>query len=297
LAIAAVGGGMVKMNFFAMDPIPIFYVNVTMPIGTPLDRTILVTQAVEKQLQDGLKAGEARSVVSYAGQMMTETKPFFGERYGQIMVSLVSKLSHRRSVDEIIASVREQATSVPGPENIAFMPLSGGPPVTKPISVKVRGDNFETLQTAANRLKEYLKTISHVRDISDDFTKGSVGLSLTPDDDGLRRAGVHPALLPRMVRLLGDGEVVAGFQHEGGKVDVRVLAEHRQLDGIDDLLKIPITTMDGSATSLENITHHEIKRGLSTIRHYNFRRTITVLKFPRFFGKENKRGICHSLSL
>ncbi|MBF0379407.1 MAG: efflux RND transporter permease subunit [Magnetococcales bacterium] len=276
MAVLAVGGGMVKMNFFAMDPIPIFYVNVTMPIGTPLDKTIAMTQKVEREVLNGIKAGEARSVVSYAGQMMTETKPFFGDRYGQIMVSLVSKLSQRRPVDEIIASIREQATTVPGPENIAFLPLSGGPPVTKPISVKVRGDNFESLQKAANSIKNHLKTIPHIRDISDDFTKGSVELSLTPNDDAMRRAGVHPSLLPRMVRLLGDGEVVASFQHEGEKVDVRVLAEHRQLDGIDDLLKIPVTTMDGGSTPIESITNHEIKRGLSTIRHYNFRRTITV---------------------
>jgi multidrug efflux pump subunit AcrB len=276
LAVTAVGSGMVKMNFFAMDPIPLFYVNVKMPNGTPLDRTILVAQAVEKKVVAGLKEGEARSVVTYAGQMMTETKPFFGDRYSQILVSLVSKLSDRRPVDEIIESMREQVTGVPGPENISFLPLSGGPPVTKPISIKVRGDNFATLRQAADRLKDYLATIPEVSDISDDFTEGSVELSLFPDDAGLHRAGLNPALLPRMVRLLGDGEVAASFQHEGEKVEVRVLAKHRQLDGIDDLLKVPVALAQGETTTLENITHHEIKRGLASIRHYNFRRTITV---------------------
>ncbi|MBF0358008.1 MAG: efflux RND transporter permease subunit [Magnetococcales bacterium] len=276
MAAAAVGSGMVKMNFFAMDPIPLFYVNVTMPPGTPLDRTIAVTKDIEMELKAGVKSGEARSIVSYAGQMMTETKPFFGDRYGQVLVSLVSNHSERRSVADIIASVRKGVVGVPGPENIAFLPISGGPPVTKPISVKVRGDNFETLQKVADRLKAYLATVPGVSDISDDFNKGSVELSLKPDDDGLRRAGLHPAILPRMVRLLGDGEVVASFQHEGEKVDVRVLAEHRELDGIDDLLKIPIALSGGGTTSLGNITHHEIKRGLASIRHYNFRRTITV---------------------
>ena len=276
MAAAAVGGGMVKMNFFAMDPIPLFYVNVTMPVGTPLNRTIQTVREVEKKVLAGLKKGESRSVVTYAGQMMTETKPFFGDRYSQILVSLVSDLSDRRHVDDIITSMREQVTTVPGPENISFLPLSGGPPVTKPISVKVRGDDFVSLRAAADALKTYLATIPAVSDISDDFTTGSLELSLFSDDAALQRAGLTAAILPRFVRLLGDGEVAASFQHEGEKVEVRVLASYRRLDGVDDLVKVPVALPQGGSIPLENITNHEIKRGLSSIRHYNFRRTITV---------------------
>jgi multidrug efflux pump subunit AcrB len=101
-------------------------------------------------------------------------------------------------------------------------------------------------------------------------------LRLRLDTDAVRRAGLDPARVGRMVRLLADGEVVASMQHEGDELEVRVRARPQSLTDIEALLRESIA-LDGSGEiALGDLVDQEIDRGLGNIRHYNFRRAITV---------------------
>ncbi|MBF0627538.1 MAG: efflux RND transporter permease subunit [Magnetococcales bacterium] len=276
LAIGVVASGQLKVDFFAMDPMPIFYVNVKMPAGSSLERTMTTTLEVEKRVREGLKPEEVRAVVPYAGQMMTDTEPFFGDRFGQILISLLPDSQKRRSVAEIIAGMRESVLATPGPDAITFQPMSGGPPVTRPISVKVRGDDLEQVRAAAAQLREMLAAIPEVSDISDNFAMGSRELVLRPEADALRRAGLDVGLIPRLTRLLADGELVATFQQKGEPVKIRVMARPVHPDGVEAILNLPVALPAGGATTLGALTRHETRQGVDTIHHYNFRRAITV---------------------
>ena len=276
LALGVVITGWIRVDFFAMDPMPLFYINIKMPPGTALQHTIQTITTVEQRIRQDLRPGETRTVVSYAGQMLTETKPFFGDRYGQILVSLTPDNKAHRPVQEIIAIMRQSVAGITGMENIAFMPMSGGPPVTKPISVKVRGDDFQQLQSAAEALKSVLAEMPEITDISDDFAEGGPELLLRLDGDAIHRAGLHPAAVLRLVRLLADGEVAAHFQHQGEKVEVRVLAQEEERAAVTDILKMPIPLPNGKLILLESLVSSQANRGPESIRHFNFRRAITV---------------------
>ncbi|MBF0212182.1 MAG: efflux RND transporter permease subunit [Magnetococcales bacterium] len=275
-SIGIVASGQLKVDFFAMDPMPMFYVNIKMPSGSSLERTMTTTLEVEKRVREGLQAHEIRAVVPYAGQMMTDTAPFFGDRFGQILISLVPDNQQRRSVQEIIAGMRAAVLATPGPDQITFLPMSGGPPVTKPISVKVRGDDLEPLRAATAKIKEILATMPEVSDIGDNFTMGSRELVLRPDADALRRAGLEAGMVARLTRLLADGEIAATFQHQGEQVKVRVKANPTPRQGVEEILNLPVALPGGGTTTLGTLTHHETRQGVDTIHHYNFRRAITV---------------------
>ncbi|MBF0127765.1 MAG: efflux RND transporter permease subunit, partial [Magnetococcales bacterium] len=277
LAIGVVASGVLKVDFFAMDPMPLFYVNVKMPAGSSLERTLATTLEVEKRVRAGLKPEEIRTVLPYAGQMMTDTSPYFGDRYGQILISLLPDNGGRRPVAEIIAGMRERVLATPGPENITFLPMSGGPPVTKPVSVKVRGNDLEELRLAAGEIGKILAAMPEVSDITDNFAMGSRELVLRPEGDALSRAGLSPAALARLTRLLGDGEIGATFQHQGEQVKVRILATRSSgLTGVDGILNLPVALPGGAITTLATLTTPETRQGVDTIHHYNFRRAITV---------------------
>ena len=276
MALAIVWMGWIRVDFFAMDPLPLFYVNVSMPVGSTLQQTMETVTQVEARIRQEMRPGEARALVSYAGHMFTETKPMFGDRYGQILVSLTADAHARRPVHTLLASIRPAIKTIQGAENIAFMPMSGGPPVTKPISVKVRGDDFVPMQQAVAELKTRLATFPEVTDISDDYSQGSPELVLSPNGDAIRRAGLHPAAMARWVRLLVDGEVVAHFQHQGEKTEVRVLAQERPERGVERFLQHAIPLSDGKKVRLESLFFAQTTHGPAAIRHFDFRRAITV---------------------
>ncbi len=267
---------MVKVQFFAFDPIRLYYVNVTMPPGTPLEQTMAKVIEIEAKVKKHLQPGEARGVASAAGQMFTETEPFFGDRYGQITVSLLPLDEGVREVSKIVESMRADVMDTVGADSIVFLQLSGGPPTEKPIKVKVRGDEFELLREVADKLWTFLATIPAVHDISDDDSPGKQELRLSLNQDAIQRAGLVPAEVSRHIRLLFDGEVVASMQHLGEKLEVRLQAANKHYQDINQLLQTPLVLPQGGQIPLGQLVTVESGRGKANIRHYNFRRTITL---------------------
>jgi multidrug efflux pump subunit AcrB len=286
LAIGSIVVEMVEIDFFASDPVRKFYINIEMPPGTTLEETLNTTLNIEKVARNILDKEETRAMVSYAGQMFTETEPFFGNNYGQIMISLKPDNNNAyRHVDTVLDEMRLAINDYPGPTNISFFRLAGGPPTAKPISIKVRGDDLQQIHTAANALKEILRDIPAIKDIVDDATKGRNELNLIFDSHAIQNSGLTPAEIARNLTLLVDGEIVASMQHMGEELEVRVKAAPRKLHNVEAVLYTQIVlpsinsstnNSTGNSRPLSYFLSHETTTGPGNIRHYNYRRAITV---------------------
>ncbi|HCZ15150.1 MAG TPA: AcrB/AcrD/AcrF family protein [Candidatus Accumulibacter sp.] len=279
-AVGLIAGGVVRVQFFAFDPMRIIYVNVDMPATATLEDTRTETQAVEQVVRSQLHgigvSGEARSVYANAGVKFTDTEPLYGDPYGQVIVSLNPLVRGARGVSETVEEMRAAVEAVPGLARKSFTVLSGGPPAGKAISVKVRGDDFGRLQAAADALKEIAASIPGARDVQDDNVPGRPQLTLRLDRDALRKAGLNAAQLARQVRIAIDGEVVAFTRDEGDKIELRVRSERSARLDPATFLNEPIALPDGQITRLGALVAQEISPGRGFIRHYNLRRTITV---------------------
>ncbi|MGD8558066.1 MAG: efflux RND transporter permease subunit [Gammaproteobacteria bacterium] len=274
--VSALAAGLVKVQFFAFDPIRLFYVNVEMPPGTPLKNTLRQVEVVEQKVRSHLQPGEARGISSVAGQMFTEMAPFFGDQYGQLTVSLNPKTPDNRGIADIVDAMKEDVESTLGPRKISFLILEGGPPKGRPISVKVRGDEFEQIQAAVDDLKQIIRDIPGSKNLSDDDSPGKLELRLKFDTDALRNAGLNPADIARNIRLMFDGDIVASMQHQGEELDVRVRAVPTTLQDIDSVLQRTIPLPDGGMIPIGQLVEISTGIGRGNIRHYNFRRTVTV---------------------
>jgi multidrug efflux pump subunit AcrB len=275
-AVGAIVSGAVRMQFFAFDPIRMFYVNVDMPAGSSLEYTLQQTRAVEARVRRNLQEGEARTVISNAGIKFTDTEPLYGDQYGQILVTLLPRKTGMRDVPEIVDGMREDVMSTPGPAQISFLEISGGPPLTKPISIKVRGDDYTELRAAADAVKKLVSEVKGTRDITDDDTPGRQELVLTLDHEAVKNAGISPAFVARLLRLHVDGEIVASMRDRGEKLDVRVRAQRHDYSDIAQLLDDPIVLPNGATTTLGQLTRYRTAVGKGVIKHYNLRRSITV---------------------
>ena len=281
LSIGAVASGAIKMDFFASDNIRLFYINVEMPASSSLDQSMNKVLQVEAVASKLLQAHEVRSIVSYAGQMFTETEPLFAPNIGQVLVSINARDEEMRSVVEIIDDLRGQVTSVVGPTNISFLKLAGGPPTTKAISVKVRGDDYQQLRAATTALSSILKSHpqQHYLDISDDDSKGRLGLTLTLNADAINRSGIAPTDVYRSLKMLVDGEIISYIQSEGDRIALRLkssAAVNNAFDNIDAVLDLALPTPEGILVPLSSLVHTKVEQVKGNFRHYDFRRTITL---------------------
>jgi len=275
-AVGTIAAGLVKVDFFAADTIRLFYVNVEMPPETPLERTLAKVREIEDKVKARIREGEARAVISYAGNMFTETAPRLGDHVGQIMVGLNPKTPQLRTVQGMIEDMRADVVATPGPLQISFLRLAGGPPTAKPISIKVRGDDYAEIRAAADAVRAILAATDYIIDIDDDAAKGRNELVLRLDADAINRAGLNPLEINRTLQLLVDGLVVADMRDDGEKLEVRVQGPRRHLSDIAQVLDFQIPLPDGGSVALYTLVLESREPGLGNIRHHNFRRAITV---------------------
>jgi len=293
-AVAAVGVGLVRIQFFAFDPIRLFYVNVDMPAGAPIEETLANAEKLEAAVRKHLKPGEARNLAAYAGVKFTDTEPLYGDAYGQVTVSLNPK-GDGREVAEIVEAMRADVESLmanaASPGKVTFTMISGGPPVEKPVKVRVRNDEPQELRAAGDALLAIVRAVPGTRDVADDDIPGRPELVLALDRGALRAAGLDAGKVARLVRLHADGEIVAMMRDKGEKLELRVRAKHGsgagngKLSGtvgaditrlLDDPIALPGLANAGGSTTLRALVSEETRIGKGVIKHYNLRRAITV---------------------
>ncbi len=266
----------ITTNFFATDPVQAFYVNVEMPAGTPLAQTLSTTLVVEQLTRRWLHEGETRAIVSYAGQMFTETEPRLGDVYGQIFVSLAEPTEQRRSVDAILAELNEALVDAPKVAKVSLLRLSNGPPSSKPVSIKVRGDDYGQIRAASQALMQLMQGITGVMNISDDAALGSQQLITRLNVDAIEKSGLSVSDVVRSLRILSDGEILAQLTDQGQKVELRLRSQSQQVADLMTWQAIPLATPSGKVVPLGALVDIDIKTGFASLRHHNYRRAITV---------------------
>ena len=276
LAILILAFGLIRFNFFETDPLRLFYVNVQTDSGTSLEENGRIIREIETQMLEVIEPDELRATLAYAGQQMTETEPLFGNNVGQVMVSLNPAQHGFRSVDEVADAVQERLQKVEGIKSLSLLRMNNGPPTTRAVSVKVRGDDFAIIKKAADRLSQFMQSQGNYSNITLDYRAGNPELVLRLNADAIKRAGLNPNTVSRVMQAYVDGEIVTDFQDRGEEVKVRVVAKQDKRAGIDALLRQTLSLPQGGAVALGDLVIPKYGLGQHNIRHYNFRRTITL---------------------
>lgn len=276
LAIVIVGAGMIRLNFFETDPLRLFYVNVEMESGATLQETGRIIKTIEGQMLEVIEPDELRATLAYSGQQMTQTEPLFGNNIGQVMVSLNPAQGGYRHVDEVADAVEDRITKIEGVKSVSLLRMKNGPPTMRAVSVKVRGDDFDEINRAANRLIQFMKSQGSYQNMSLDYRPGNPELVLKHDAEAIQRTGLNPQTVSRVMQTYVDGELVTDFQDRGEEVKVRVLAKQDKLSSIDALLRQTLSLPQGGSVALGDLVISKYGLGQHNIRHYNFRRTITL---------------------
>ncbi len=276
-SLFALASGAIKMDFFASDTFRLFYINLEMPAGSTLKQTHNKIARIEHTVRQHLNTDEYRDLASYAGLKFTETEALFGERQAQILVGLKPKKEHGRTVQEIIDAMRNDILALKGQaNNLTFLTLSGGPPVSKPVSVKVRGEDYQEIRQATDELIRYLKSLKAVSNIADDASLGSPQLNLRLNHISIAQHHINPVTVQRTLQLLIDGEIVSSFQKNSQKTNVRVRSAKQYSADIQTLLQQTVINNDGIAIPLSSLVIIDTEKSIGNIRHYNFKRAITL---------------------
>ncbi|MBA55649.1 MAG: cation transporter [Pseudomonadales bacterium] len=276
VAVLLLASGVIKVNFFAADPYRVLYINAESPARYTIEESMAVATQLEEKVLSVLEPEEVRASVSYSGLMFTQTEPYFGENYSQAFISLNPIRGEMRDTYSLIEAVENVVGDSLGESKVSVLVLEDGPPVGQPISVKVRGDQFEEIEIVVNKIIAHLQSDPRFKNINTDFKTGSPQLKLTLDGDAIQRAGIAPQVVTTALQSRVDGLLIGRYQSLGEEVDIRLLARQDENDNLDSLLSTTLTTSNGETVRLSTLLKTEYGSGYQNIRHYNFKRSITI---------------------
>jgi multidrug efflux pump subunit AcrB len=251
-----------------------FYVLVELPSGSSLDATGDRVAELERIVEE-LPEGELDSYVSRVGSH-GEWNLGENENWAFLGVYLTPFSIRDRDADQIVEQLRDKMGKVDGIETLRFVIDSGGPPVGRPITVRVVGSDDQMRDRLTRVIMQRLKAIDGVKDLDRDDKTGKEQIKIDLNYIRLADSGLTVADVARNVRLAFDGEIVTSVRYGEEGVDFRVILEERARQTQDTLRDLVIPNRDGRFVRLSEVADFNAEPGPSNVYHFDNERTVTV---------------------
>ncbi len=266
---------LVGVNLFGEDDFDQIRVLAQMPEGTSLEETNRIMQKYEEEAKK-LPAEELEAIITNIGLLQGDEEWLTKKNVAQIFVQLKPIEEREMETNELLALLRENCRYISGPISVQFTKTSGGPPVGKPISIKVQGKYLEEIKAAALELQDSVRAIHGTYDVADNFPPGKKEIRIKVDEDKAAMYGFSIQKVAIYVRSAFDGIEATEFRDGDEEIDVVVKYKHEYRSSVEDVLNLTVATPSGKSVALRDMVEFEIEAGPTDIRRIDRRRTIMV---------------------
>ncbi|MCY4380378.1 MAG: efflux RND transporter permease subunit [Proteobacteria bacterium] len=265
-----------KMRFvmFPRGAIAEFTIRTEGKVGVPLSDTLKVITKIEQSVAT-LPPDELKEYTSVVGQYSRGARRgVTGNQYGQISVSLTEPVDRVRSADEIIDDLKLKIGELPGTK-IRFSKRRAGPPVGRPVSIGVRGKDYQVMREVVEQVKAILAEQPGVSDITDSFTPGKKELHINVNRSEADAAGGTLREIGLAVQVAFEGVIATtvrgGFEGE----DIRVRLDERD-QNMKALDALTIANPRGQRIPLTKVATLEKRSSIASFEREDNRRQIVV---------------------
>ncbi|MCC6251768.1 MAG: efflux RND transporter permease subunit [Bacteroidia bacterium] len=243
-----------KVVFFPQNEPNFIYTYITLPVGTSVEYTDSITRIVENKIYkiiepDGKPNPIVESIISNVA--IGATDPNSGDRStapnkGKVSVAFVEfEKREGKTTGKYLDQIREAVKGIPGAE-IVVDKEANGPPVGKPVSIEITGDNLDKLVTTSKELKLYLDSlqIPGIEELKSDVQNVKPEIVIDIDRERANREGISTAQIGMEIRNAVFGIEASKYRDENDEYPIQIRFKEDQRDNIDDLLNLKITYRD-----------------------------------------------------
>lgn len=266
---------LVGVELFGEEDWDVIRVLVQFPEGTSLEETDRIMKKYEYEAIN-LSKENVESVITNVGLLQSDEDWFVKKNVAQVLIQLKPIEERQISTDDLIKDLRKKCSNISGAISEQFLKMSGGPPVGKPISIKVQGKYLEEIKQASIALQDSIKKIEGTFDIADNFPPGKQEIRINIDEAKAAMYGFSTQTVAMNVRYAFDGIAATEFREADEEIEVIVKYNKKYRSSIEDVLNLKISNAIGNTVSLRDIVNFEIKTGPTEIRRIDQKRTIFV---------------------
>ena len=266
-----------KQDLFSAEDFSVFYVDITMPPGTPIHRTDAIAESFEERILPLVGNGEIAAVSTSVGFLSGSSGNADGPSVAQIAVDLTEMNEGRnRSVGSVMDEVRSLTSDIPGPDKVLFRKATNGPPTDDPVSFRIFGDSYDELLVVADRIRAELASEPDLLNIQDNYPSGTPELIVRVNEERAASYGLSVSSIGRYVRASVDGVEATTFFRDNESLDVLV----RFADAGDFspamLQQLHIPTPFGLSVPFSAVASVDSGNSVASIKRLDGRRELTV---------------------
>ncbi len=281
-------GGILKFTLFPKVESDVLTANLTMPAGTPVERTTEAVARLERAAKTAVTSADQdqppgtpslfKYTVSLVGMQAGGKgphggRPELGSHLATVFTQILEGEKREFSAAELAKRWRRESGNIPGARSVTFQSdlFSAG----NAIEVHLSAADHAQLLAAADELKARLRTYPGVSDVADSFLRGKdeLQLKLKP---AARSLGITLEDLARQVRHAFYGAEALRLQRDEDEVKVLVRYPEGERKSLGNIESMRIRTPDGHEVPFSEVAEARLKEGYATIQRSQRRRVVKV---------------------
>jgi multidrug efflux pump subunit AcrB len=282
-------GGFLKFTLFPEVESDLLIASLTMPTGTPFDRTeriaVRLEQAAKKVLEEADRKRPENapplfqhSITSIGytagGRGPMGSGPQNGSHLAEVKVEILEGEQRDVSATNLARQWREAVGVIPDAEALSFQSalFTAGNPVEVHLSLR----DHDRLVRVVDDLKERLAGYNGVFDITDSFIPGKMEMQLQLQPR-VRNLGLKLEDLARQVRHAFYGAEALRIQRDKDEVKVMVLYPESERVSLSHVEEMRIRMPDGTEVPFREVAKVKMERGYTSIIRAQRQRVIKVM--------------------
>ncbi len=273
---------LIPAKFFPGKDDPFFMADFSLAEGTPIERTNELTKAIDQYLTDEMKASSEQPGITRWTTFVGASPTRFVLSYNPTVsephkaVYMIHTNSHE-ALPQLMKQLEEHVQqNFPGVVSYV-RPLQNGPPVTKPIQVRLSGSNSDQLFDIVDEVQRKLATIAGTKNIGEDWGPRVKKLKVSINEERARRAGISNLDVAVSMQSFLSGMQISDYREEEKVIPVTLRSIERDRDDVAKLEALNVFSQSsGRSVPLRQVADVELDFQPNVIKRRNRYRTVTV---------------------
>ena len=265
------------------------YVYSKLPMGTDANITDSITQTIEKRVYKviGEHNADVTSVITNvglgAGDPQNPDK--VATPYKSKVTVAFKKYSERKDphTSKWLNAIRNEFKAGVAGAQISVEKEANGPPVGKPISIEISGDDFKVLTDLQNKITLNIDkaNIKGIDELKSDLQLAKPEIMVELDNEKLQREGLSKAQVAVELRTALFGKEVSKYRDVDDDIPIQLRVDQKYRQNVEQLMNLNISFMDFATGSfrqlpISSIAKLEYANSYSVINRKNQKRVVTL---------------------
>jgi len=249
--------------------------NVVLPPGTSLARSLEVARSVESRL---LQIDGVETLVTRTGRAELDEHAI-GVNMSEIIANI--RPGEGRTREQILGEIRCAMADIPGIVTSVEQPLahlisamlSG---VQAQVAVKLYGENLDLLRSQIEEVKAIVSRVPGATDVMVEPQVIIPQVRIEPDRDQLAAHGLTPGDVTRLVETALHGRTISEVQVGQRRFDLALRFDQEFREDIEGLTRLPLEVPGGGSVPLGTIARVYRAGGPNVLNHEHVRRRVVL---------------------